>query len=428
MNKQHPAAVQSMDWESPRRSALLAPVPSRRPSSPPADHPVVRVGSGDTPPTAASVPDVPSLEEEQDSISRVKCRTSEPPTLGSFAERKLTLLCEGLGLGRERDSAVALLRRLSDGWAQFPLGPTPAWSNDITDDSSPFEYSVALRGNETIVRILVEAQEAPIHSRSSWAAGLRLNEELRKVRGFSLSRFELVQDLFEPSGSDPVRFSIWHAAALAGDRDPAFKAYLNPQVHGAASAREVVREALVRLGLDSAWGFLASRFERAGHGAQPLYFSLDLSSSAEARVKIYVTNPGAAGAETDAIVDGCRDHLDRDASRWIRQLVGTSGAIGQRPVLVCFSFDGATLPRATVHVPIRCHADSDEEALQRTCRLLTESQRKTLSGGVRAMACRALASGRGVITYVSIRRVANFLNVTTYLAPEAYDGRITAQP
>ena len=258
-------------------------------------------------------------------------------TLGAVAERKLSRLCEGLGLWRERGSAIALLRRLSSGWSGFPLGPTPHGRTTSRTTRVPFQYSVALQGNVPIVRILVEAQETPIHPLSSWTAGLRLNDELRNVRGFSLSRFELVRELFAPTAHEPVRFSMWHAAALAGERDASFKVYLNPQVRGAANAREVVREALTRLHLEPAWAFLSSRLALAGDRAQPVYFSLDLSSSGDARVEILRRQSGSARQRHRC--DGRRLPRPRGQGAQLiaagfRQLFGTSGPFNQRPVLV----------------------------------------------------------------------------------------------
>jgi len=348
---------------------------------------------------------------------------TDPTTHAEFGERKLSLLCEGLGLAHQRRAAIELFRLLTAGWSRWPLEKKPGWNSDITDDGTPFEFSVAFDGLTPQVRILVESQEDPIRPLSSWSAGLRLNEGLRTRPGVDLERFELVRDLFTPGDGAALRFALWHGASLNADGSTAFKVYLNPQVLGPQLANGIMRDALRRLDLDEPAQFLLSRVRcRRSHNSF-IYFSLDLSLGRAARVKVYIAHEHATAREIDAALDGCRDHVSGDATRWIVGLIGHEGPFDRRPILTCYSFSSVGAPpRATIHVPLRCYVQSDAEAVDRASKFLPLKHAKALRSGLSRVAGRPLSSGRGLLSYVSFKRTSCGSCVTTYIAPEAYSG------
>ena len=342
-------------------------------------------------------------------------------TYGSFGERKLSRLCQGLGvsprLGKE---FLRVFRVLSASWASLPLGPAPIWPTDVTDDGSPFEFSVAFDGARPKIRLLVESLEEPMTLVSSWKAGHRLTERLSQSQGVDLDRFERVCDLFEPGRDAPARFALWHGALLEEWLPTAYKVYLNPQVHGSPSARSVVLKALARLDMGRAADFVASR--SASNADDPfLYFALDLWSDPSARVKLYVAHPGADAGAIERAIAGTRNHVPGAARSWIHRLLGGGGPFQDRPILTCYAFTSADdLPVATVHLPIRCYAGSDEDCVDRAFEHLGLRDRQSLRSAAELFADRALDAGRGLVTYVSLRPSKQGPAVTVYLAPEAF--------
>jgi DMATS type aromatic prenyltransferase len=341
--------------------------------------------------------------------------------MGSFAENKLARLCKAVGVPRAQSAAVDVLRLLAGQWADWPLRSEPAWSNDITDDGTPFELSVAFSGATPSIRILAEAQEARIDPLSTWRAGLRVHEDLAYLPGVDLARFDAVRELFAPTG--PATFHLWHAAEIRPDGSVAFKAYLNPQVSGAAEAPRLVREAARRLlpapVADSVWRRLSQ-----AEGRDAVYFSLDLSRASDARVKIYLALRDVTPSNRDRILQGSLGTAAGDGRRLLDSLVGDDRGVHERPVLVCYSVTARSPePQTTLHVPVRFYVPNDAEAVRRAVALLDPVNAQRMRAAVEAMADRPLDAGRGVVTYVSGRRESEGIRVTAYLAPLAYGQR-----
>jgi DMATS type aromatic prenyltransferase len=351
---------------------------------------------------------------------RAAPRDGQCPTYGSFGERKLSLLCQGLGLSHRLTlEGLEAFRLLSQSWSKRPLGPAPAWQNDITDDGTPFEFSIAFDGGAPRLRMLVEAQDDPLTLLSSWAAGLTLNQRLRCLPTVDLARFDRVSDLFAPVDGVPARCALWHAAVIDPDPGTMYKVYLNPQVRGRQRAIETVTEALARLHMERASDFLLSRLTSSR--TQLAYLSLDISAAPGARVKIYLGHPGIAAEEIEPQLEGVHNYVSGDGKRWIRQLTGTNGPFDHRPILTCLSFTADDEhPTATLHIPIRDYTCHDGHSVERTCKLLSSRDSRAFRSALNRFACRPLETARSLVTYVSLRRTRSGHNVTTYLAPEAF--------
>lgn len=345
-------------------------------------------------------------------------------TLGMRALEKLKALSTAVGaqLGPSADATLELLLGSS---ANSPQLSEPVRPTSLTDDGSPFEFSVAFqRGALPELRMLVERQYYPHRELTNWQAGLELHELLREQRRISTERFDQIADLFAPNRNSG-EFAIWHAARLdAFESDAAsYKVYLNPQIHGAARARDLIHEAMSRLGMNDAWEFLDSQF-RGIENSIPLYFSLDLSTSEDARVKVYIAHRSSTSFMIDDALIGTRDYIKGDALEWTQTLLGSSGPFDDRPIIVSYAFSSRSraIGRPTLHFPIRCYAANDEDALDRASTLLTSYgiDANQALGGLQQWAGRPLGIGRGLITYVSCRRLQNALRFTLYLAPQLY--------
>jgi DMATS type aromatic prenyltransferase len=330
------------------------------------------------------------------------------------------LLCKGLELSRRlSEEAANVFRLLSHSWSSWPLGPGPAWRNDITDDGTPFEFSIAFDGGAPKLRMLVEAQNRTMTLMSSWAEGLSLNQRLRRRSNVDLARFDRVRDLFAPVEGVPARCALWHAAVLDPPFGTMYKLYLNPQIRGPGHAIDTTTEALARLDMGRAADFLLSRVKSSR--TQIAYLSVDLSTPPAGRVKVYLAHPGITAEEIECELDGTHNYASGDGKRWIRQLTGTNGPFDGRPILTCLSFTANTaIPTATLHVPIRHYTCHDGHSAERACKLLGAPDSKTLRSALNRFACRPLDAGRSLLTYVSLRRTGTGHNVTIYLAPEAF--------
>ena len=344
-------------------------------------------------------------------------KPAEGPTYREFGLQKLGDLVRGLGLADELPAATRLFDLLTASWSHRQLTGTPHWASDITDDGTPFELSVAFQGGRPLVRVLAEAQLEPFDVESNWGAGLALNRVLAGMPGVDLERFEKIQGLFAPPSGSNARFALWHAGQVEPDGSLSFKVYLNPRIVGNGLSREIVRESLVRLGADYAWDELAPKLD---DDCLLPYFSLDLTKSANARVKVYVAHPNATSASIDALVRDESGYRPGLAQGWIEELTGFAGPFDQRPLLTCSAFRSPVdAAEVTVLVPSRAYVCHDAEALTRSDALLGLHSTR-LRAGVEGMAGRPLAMGRGLVTYVSARPVPDGTRVTAYLAPEAH--------
>jgi DMATS type aromatic prenyltransferase len=338
-------------------------------------------------------------------------------TIRDFAARKLTSLCTSLGEAELLPQVLRAFEALAGPWAEWEPGTRAPWPTDITDDGSPFEFSVAFGSRGTQVRILSESQSLPLSETSTWKGGLALNQRILRDFGGHLSAFEKVVDLFAPTSGLPSRFSIWHAVMVAADTAPAFKVYLNPGLQGEERAAAVVDAALSRLDLPHARQFLTAR----GKSSRISYLSFDLVASADARVKVYVDHPGLEPSAVDAYVQGAANIERGQAAEWIERLTHGAAPNTERPFQTCFAFRaGRVQPDVTVSVPLRFYVSDDEDAVQRACDLLDATRAACLREAVQRVAERPLEMGRGLVTYVSLRREGAHVRQTVYLAPEMY--------
>ena len=349
-----------------------------------------------------------------------KLGDGDTASLGAFGESRLAALCQALRLSdQQANEARSLFRFISNCWADYPVGNRPPFRNDITDDGTPFEFSVGFEAEKPELRLLFESQltSGKLSPRSSWEAGILLQRQLQQQGSIDTARFDRIAPLFAP-GSNPAlpRFSLWHAAVLRYGAPTLYKAYVNPEILGAEHAAARLSDALAELGMATPWRFLE---ERLGSDTRIPYLSLDLEAAQQARVKVYLTATHADAVDT--LLSGCGNSNVGQARQWLRALTGFDGEYRERPILICYAFAGADrTPSATVHVPIRSYIDNDEEALRRTVPLLAKASAEQLTAAMASLAQGPLAETRGLLSYVSLRTVAGRVRVTAYLSPGAY--------
>src|SRR5678815_3156718 len=111
-------------------------------------------------------------------------------TYFTHAVRRLEAICEAFSIEPARQELTGkILRTCMESWNYTPIGAVPIVLSDITDDHTPFEFSLSFRPNLVDVRFLVEAQpEAPTIT-SRWKAGIELLKSLEREHGCDISRF-----------------------------------------------------------------------------------------------------------------------------------------------------------------------------------------------------------------------------------------------
>jgi hypothetical protein len=80
------------------------------------------------------------------------------PTYLEVGIEKITALCNAVGLNDKTDRIIEVFQVMASSWGERKIGTKSAWQSDVSDDGSPFEFSIALDPKQAELRILVEAQ------------------------------------------------------------------------------------------------------------------------------------------------------------------------------------------------------------------------------------------------------------------------------
>jgi DMATS type aromatic prenyltransferase len=345
-------------------------------------------------------------------------------TFQEFGNGRLQALCKAVGYGpAEIQTVQRFFTVMSSPWGTQRIGTAPAWRSDITDDNTPFEFSLALEGDRPEVRFLIEAQNNPTTLQSTWEDGLALNERLNQEFGIPLDRFNLVKDLFVPRNPS-ARYTLWHAFCLKAGGKPAIKVYLNPAAQGLEKSNAVIKEALERLGFANAWRFISEVAMKRGAKDRLIYFSLDLSAHAAARIKVYIAHQDATSDDVEAIMSQAKEYVPGEAYSYYRNMLGSDGGYQvARSTQTCLAFtsdDDARPYSVTLYVPVRCYAKNDQDGLNRIRTVLEPQRYAILEKAIQSVARRPLEAGVGLIQWASMRREAGKPRMTFYLATEAY--------
>jgi DMATS type aromatic prenyltransferase len=337
------------------------------------------------------------------------------PTLLDVGTDRLSSILRALEYSPPRvREAVATFARFAVPWGDARASATSSWPSDITDDHTPFELSLAVDGAEPETRALVEVQAASPSVSENWVAARGLTRRWAPTYGMDLARLDRVADLFEPRPGTP-RFALWHGICFGRARAPDFKVYLNPHARSPERARDLVEEAMRRLGFGSA----APHFPKDARGEDVLYFSLDLSAAPLARVKVYFAHRAGTIDAVEAAVACGPGHAPGRAADFCRAMLRASGPFDRRPILTCLSFvAGDPRPSAvTVHVPVRDYVPNDQAVRDRVCAYLPAEGAAIYRRALDSFARRPLSWGAGMQTYVSLRLPSR--RVTVYLATES---------
>ena len=340
-------------------------------------------------------------------------------TLGSLGKEKLERIYKVIGQENNIKEATQIFDLMSAPWSEYSR--EIKWENGLTDDVSPFEFSILFKGSKTtpIIRFLIEPQEFPLNKQSNWKAGLALKERIKQLPNVDVSKLNKIQNIFSPPATQNIQshFSIWYAAVLEPN-NPQIKVYLNPQIHGEKSAPELVKKALVALNSEHAWKFISDHLSLSKNLSKMIYFSLDLSAGHKARTKVYIANKSLKDIE--AQLQGCLHYVQGSASKWVKTLTNQD-FFDKKPIIITYNFTSEhDRPIPTIHTPIRSYTQNDEMAVERLNEFLSPEQIKTLKAIITQISEASLKDEKA-LTYVSLRPSADGqLDVTCYIAPCIY--------
>ncbi len=350
------------------------------------------------------------------------------PTYVEAGIEKLTALCNAVGLETKTAQAIEIFRVMTKSWGNRKVGDKSVWQSDVSDDGSPFEFSIAFKDDRAELRILIEAQGTEPTLESNWQAGLDLNRYLAEKYHVSLDRFHQIEDLYVPT-NPAAKLGIWHSACFYPDKEPSFKIYLNPQAQHKSRAAAVVEESLVRLGFDRAWSNLAEIAAQRGPDKDDFpYFSLDLAADSQARVKIYLRHYDATVVDLEKALSLAQNYVAGDVTEFCQALTPEQSLFTSKPVVSCFSFINSNDDRpvgATVYIPIGYYALNDRIVADRLNQYFSDRHLPDTiyTAALRAFAIRALEAGIGMHSHIALKRDGQQLQVTTYLNPEINTAR-----
>lgn len=289
--------------------------------------------------------------------------------------------------------------------------------SDITDDGTPYEFSLGFQPGEVAFRLLWEAQ-APVGlacPEELWAAAETVTRTAVRRWGVVTEPLDRIKDAFRPRPERPARFAMWHALTFDASGGFLLKAYVNPAA--AEQPREATLEALRRLGHER----LAASVERllaAWPEDRIAYFSVDLAAPEASRTKVYLAHPGTTCDLLEKRLDGLGAYRAGEASGLIRRLGAGDGPFPRRPVLTCLAGRiGRDEPNVTVHFPVRCYVGRDADVLRGLSEVLEPAQLATLDAVLRDDLGFSPERGRGAISYVSRQWTAAGTQTTAYVQP-----------
>jgi DMATS type aromatic prenyltransferase len=341
-------------------------------------------------------------------------------TAFDFGTMQLQKLCDATGFSNRRKEMLNLFQELSRLCNDRDLNLPPRWSG-VGDDCTPFEFSIEIQEARSSIRFLVEAQDDPASPKSYWDAGIRINEWLAQNWQIDLKRFKQIGDLFVPT-SPAVYAAVGHGIGFRKDGPPLFKIYLNPMAQGVKNSESVISEALSRLGFSHAAPTLL-----AMRGPNDLFshFSLDLSNSPEARVKVYIKRFNPTFDELDERCAAIDSTTRGKWSYFCKAILGDQSSLTRRPVYTSYHLIAETpnRPRHTVlHLPVLPYINNDQTAHDRIvgfldhCGLPSELYSRSVSAFTRG----PLALEQGLHSHVSYQCEMGRPRVTIYFGSRAY--------
>jgi DMATS type aromatic prenyltransferase len=339
---------------------------------------------------------------------------------------RLVRLCRATGLEDQTESVLAMFSRLLAPWGDDLPGDVPSWPSEVGDDHTPYEFSAAF-GDRTELRLLVEPLGSPPSLESNRDRALAVLADLAKDHPISMERLDKVRDLFLPEKPQGL-FSLWLGVSFSPGA-PDVKLYLNPEAQGPGRAAALIEEAMVRLGFPKGWHAISQYIGKRGRELDELkYFSLDVTPSETARVKVYARHLAATADDCEYAASVARSHKPGDVADFVRAMApGSGGELQGRPPATCLAFVEGTddKPAAvTHHFPVNGgYAENDAVVATRVHDYLVAkgTSPDAYDQCFQAIAERPLDAGIGLQSYASLRRDKKGMRLTAYFPLELFE-------
>jgi hypothetical protein len=344
-------------------------------------------------------------------------------TYHQIAIGRLERLSSGLGLESHQGRFRALVSYLFRGWGDVPVPEQAPYASALTNDHSPFEYSLSFADMSVDLSLVTEVQAPSPSLLANRAAALAFNDRLLPF-GVDFERFHRVSELFLPATPEPP-FSLWHGLTLRPGSVAGFKVILNPAASGSARALPAVKEALARLDVKNAEPTL-QRLLRRGEGLDELaYVSIDLSTGPGAEVRVYVRHLAATASDLEKTLSLFPAHQAGDAVGLCRAVARGAGALTRHPPLtsVAFGHASAVPSSAAVDVIIGADAETDDAEVSARVGLYLASlglDSNRYAKALASFATRSLGGSAGVQSRVSFTRETYGPRATVHLCPEVF--------
>jgi hypothetical protein len=301
---------------------------------------------------------------------------------------------------------------------------------------APFEYSLVFSGDRVDVRLFYRplAAEGTTSAEASWEAGRRTLAELERRGLAHLHRARDLGDHFRPR-SGQAAFGMCLAASAAAQGIARVKVYFDTFAAGTGRHRELIGQALDRLGHGPAWDWIR-RHDPAGIAAlMPAVFALDVQESADARVKFYTTVHERSAGELATRVSGLPDAARHAATDFVEHMaVDGSAALagpGLRPTL-CWSMTSRRSDRpddATVYLPSNRYAPRREDITDRLRTALTPGLFRRVERLIAQCAETAPADGpENPFHWVGTKLLRKEQALTVYISAAAVEAARSAFP
>ncbi len=338
---------------------------------------------------------------------------------GSDKLRKL-----GVSLGfdsQEVERAGQMLSEVLSPWGDQHIGAIPLWPSKISDDSSPYEFSVVLSPRPE-VRLLWDNEGSARAPAYAVPTALDAHRTLCRRLGANQERFDQIRDLFAPDMPEES-FVLWHAIRLLPfEATPELKVYFNAQIRGRLMAPALVEAALDRLGFPGAYARLMKAMQRGPELDEIRYLALDLCGGEAARVKVYVFHHQPTPAVISEAASAAPSADATGIAAFFEGLSEGRAPSGGFAPATCLSFvAGRDDPSAaTLHFPVRGYVRNDEEVSDRLRAVVDGSIVARHEASVEAVRQRPLSDGVGLSAYVSMRSDAHGARYTEYLSTETF--------
>ncbi|MCQ4040471.1 hypothetical protein ACFOSC_29090 [Streptantibioticus rubrisoli] len=229
-----------------------------------------------------------------------------------------------------------------------------------------------LSGDRVDVRLFFRplAAEGATDADASWEQGWRTLTRLEQRDRAHLERARGLGDLFRPR-SRQAAFGLCLAASVQPLTVGRVKVYFDTLAAGTERNRQVLAEALNRIGLGAAWSWLQEHDPAGMTHLMPAFFALDVDGSPDARVKFYTTVAERSASQLAARLAPFSDTARRTAAGFLENTaVDAAEALAQpgvRPTL-CWSMTARCHHRpvdATLYLPFNQYAPEGGQTLGR---------------------------------------------------------------